>query len=123
MDKIINKKELFLHFGINKDNISSTIIGTLNKLGDFFSTKQLCEAIIEDFWIAEKINICNQIHDNFCQISSIFAIACELTDRLKSIKMIDYTKTRGGIFAIIEPINSKNVIIVTFREIVSWMMK
>jgi len=123
MEKIINKKELFLHFGINKDNISSTIIGTLNKLGDFFSAKQLCEAIIEDFWIAENINECEQICDNFCQTSSIFAIACEMTDRLKSFEMIEYIKTRGGVFAIIEPTCDRKVNVISFREIIDWMMK
>jgi hypothetical protein len=65
----------------------------------------------------ENINVC----DNFCRSLSIFAIACEMTNRLKSIEMIRYTKCRDGVIAIIESVGDKNAIIILFREIIYWM--
>jgi hypothetical protein len=119
MDTQIDSAQLFKHFGFGLTDIYDSAYDyktIVTKLGTKFSARELCEALIENFWFSESIPEESRDCDANCLTSSVFAVACEFTNKLQSQYMLEYAQDRGGPFA------QSNRNVISLRQIIKWMI-
>ena len=123
MDTQININTLYSHFEISHSNlVNSEYKSIFESFGENFSARQLCDALIDEFWTSESIPEKDREYDANCLKSSVFAVACEFTNKLKTREMKNYTKNRAGIIASKDSPNGKSIDIISLRDIIEWMI-
>lgn len=127
MNTPISKAALYDHFKITTEDVSSSMYkDVFDGMAESFTAKQLCEAIVKDFWRKEHIiDPTKQKPDDHFTKSSTFSVACEKLKLFKTNQARQYAQTRGGIVfqKIIFDENGRCVgtEIISFRNIIGWM--
>jgi hypothetical protein len=124
MDTQISSAQLFNHFKFNLEDVPDLKYREIfTSLGTHFSARQLCDALIEQFWVSEEIPETSRDCDQNCFKSSVFAVACAFTNKLNSQYMKEYANNRGGMIAHIQSSNDRDITIISLREIINWMIR
>ena len=122
MDTKVTRTAFLEKFRELESSFNPEVDSYFNKLDESFSANELCEKIIEQFWLSENIPKEEQNADEHCMKSSIFCVACLKMGLLDSPYMKEYAEGRGGVLYLNYDKKTQTYNSILLCKVIDWMI-